>query len=468
MQSKLTQNFEKKVLFGLKYCGIDTESISDNSPLGIAVSGGADSVSLLLSLSSLFSSRILRVITVDHGIRPNEESGGDALFVENLCRSMSISCKVVKIPHGKIAKNAGESSDSLEAVARDFRYEAFFSFIKEENLCALCLAHNQNDQTETLLMRFLQGSGGEGMGGISRIRGKIIRPLLEITRKEIEAYLTERNQSWRTDSTNSDTKYLRNKIRNILVPMLNENFSGWQKALLSGVKKSMADEDFFKSSLLELECGADSSKISRQYFFSLHDALKRRLFYSLLNKKGFSSRFPFRLFEEICSWKDEKNRELTFENLKISLDSENLLFSFFTPEPFIESSFAFFLTDIGDIIENNDFIISVECLPQSEKACGQKKALLTFSPSKSGMEKVSLQVFLPLCVRSALPGDEILAGNGKRKSVSQIFSDWKIPKKLRERVLLLEEVSSGRENSLRALLASHLAFKNWIVEEAKL
>ena len=83
-------------------------------------------------------------------------------------------------------------------------------------------------------------------------------------------------------------------------------------------------------------------------------------------------------------------------------------------------------------------------------------------------KKVSLQVFLPLCVRSALPGDEILAGNGKRKSVSQIFSDWKIPKKLRERVLLLEEVSSGRENSLRALLASHLAFKNWIVEEAKL
>ena len=159
MQSKLTQNFEKKVLFGLKYCGIDTESISDNSPLGIAVSGGADSVSLLLSLSSLFSSRILRVITVDHGIRPNEESGGDALFVENLCRSMSISCKVVKIPHGKIAKNAGESSDSLEAVARDFRYEAFFSFIKEENLCALCLAHNQNDQTETLLMRFLQEIG---------------------------------------------------------------------------------------------------------------------------------------------------------------------------------------------------------------------------------------------------------------------------------------------------------------------
>ena len=126
--------FENKVLSGLASCGIEPDSVSKKSPLGAAVSGGADSVSLLLSLCAVFGSEKLRVITVEHGIRSAGESGGDADFVENLCRSLGVPCTLVKIPHGKIIELAKKDKKSVEEVARNFRYEAFESFIQKENL----------------------------------------------------------------------------------------------------------------------------------------------------------------------------------------------------------------------------------------------------------------------------------------------------------------------------------------------
>ena len=452
--------FEKSILIGLKSCGIEPSAVSASSPLGLAVSGGADSVSLLVSLASLFDSLCLRVITVDHGIRPEEESGGDASFVRALCERLSVPCTLVKIPHGKIESDAKSSGGSVEALARKFRYEAFDSFIKNENLCALCLAHNQNDQCETLIMRFLQGSAGEGMGGIARARHKIIRPLLDVSRLEIESYLVSKNQKWCTDSTNSDTKYLRNKIRNLLVPLLNENFSGWQKAVLSGAKKSAVDEDFFQNALSSIEGGGDSSKISRACFYSLHDSLKRRVFFSLLNKNGFGSRFPYRLFEEICSWKDCESREVSFEEVKVSLDSENLSVSRVSTDSCIESSFSFFLKKIGDRIDEDDLTLTVD----SDEAL-HGNAVLSFS-SENSPDKTAFPVSLPVCARGVLFGDEILTAGKSHKSVLQILSDWKIPEKLRDRVIVIEELCANSD-SVRAVLASHLGFKNWIVEEAK-
>ena len=169
--------------------------LSENK-IGAAVSGGADSVSLLLSLSKSFGKigmkNRLEVITVNHGIREKTQTDGDALFVQNLCESLGISCKVVSFEQGEAAKNAEKRGKGLEEAAREMRYKAFYDFIAEKNLSFLCLAHNQNDQTETILMRLLKGSGSEGLGGIPKRRGKIIRPLLNISRAEIENYLAEK------------------------------------------------------------------------------------------------------------------------------------------------------------------------------------------------------------------------------------------------------------------------------------
>ena len=454
----LAQNFEKKILNGLVLCNIPPESVSEISPLGLAVSGGADSVSLLVSVRSLFCPEKIRVITVDHGIRSDEESGGDAEFVRKLCDTLGVKCKVVKIAHGLIEKKSRDENRSVEDFAREERYKAFEAFISEENLLALCLAHNQNDQLETVLMRFLQGSGTEGLGGISRTRGKYVRPLLKISRQEIEKYLVEKNQVWRTDSTNYDTKYLRNRIRNVLSPFLNENFAGWQKSVLSGAEKSLYDEDFFRSEVQKIKVRQtkDGLFLSRNDFYSLHFALSRRLFLSCLNKIGFGSRFPFHLISEVLSWKNEKNREIFFENLKISLDSERLCIeNQKKTRKIIESGFSYLIDDFEKLVEFDEFEVRLE---KSQKV---GETTLSLLPKNPNFKIVSFKVSLPVFIRSSVAGDEVKTADGKYKSVSEIFSDWKIPKSIREKIPVVEEIRG--DCGIRAIIASFFGGNNWIV-----
>lgn len=483
MNKKNLLPLEKKVLSLLADSGVSV-LVSEKSPLGIAVSGGADSVSLLLSLRSIFDSKLLRVVTVNHGIRAEDESGGDALFVKNLCEKLGVFCKVFEIPHGKIAEKAKKNGESVEALARRERYGAFEAFIESENLCFLALAHNQNDQTETLLMRFLQGSGLEGSGGISFLRGKFVRPLLCVSRSEIESYLREKNQGWREDSTNSDTKYLRNRIRKNLIPFLNENFSGWEKAVVSGGKKSGADEDFFKGEVLKLlsenrnsysvsssaEKNKKIARISRKFFYNLHDSLKRRVFFHFLNEIGFGSRFPYHLFEEASSW-NGKSREICFEGVKISLSGENLEIAVSEKKENSQSQsgggFSFLLKKIGESAKIGSLSVKLEKNEESgkiRKNGGKPCAKLSFR-SEKGVE-AEFFVNIPVIVRNSVYGDKIKSKDGKLKSVSEIFSDQKIPPDLREKVPVVEEIFPEME--LRAVVASPFGAKNWIVETQKL
>ena len=474
--------FEKKVLAGLGLCGVRFDDVSGDAPLGAAVSGGADSVSLLLALHAIFGSGRIRVITVSHGIRPEEESAGDARFVRDLCGSLGVSCHIEKIAQGEVERRARAEGQSVEAVAREERYAAFGSFAGRERLLALALAHNQNDQAETVLMRFLQGSV-EGAGGIARARGKIVRPLLDIPRADIEAYLAEKNAAWRTDSTNSDTRFLRNRVRNVLVPVLDDNFAGWQGAVLSGARKAASDEDFFKKALAGLDdsgdfCGSapgsafprqSAVKMSRDAFFALHGSLKRRVFFSALNGAGFGGRFPYRLFEEVASWRNEKSRSLSFENVLIRLDLKSLEISLRgagSEKAFIEGGFSFLLRRIGDVAETESLIVRAEA-----DSANPGRACLVFekNPARSGQslesERVSLHVSLPVLVRSAVAGDKIRTADGKYKSLAHILSGWKLPAGQRGEIPVVEAPCAGPsgEAEISAVIASPFGADNWIV-----
>ena len=246
--------FENQVLSGLKKCGVNLASISAaGGAVGAAVSGGADSVSLLVSLCELCKpfSVPLKVITVNHFIRSNEETCGDVEFVSKLCSSLKeqgydVTLKIHEIQKGTIAELSQTKNLGTEAAARELRYAAFEDFIRQEKLEVLCLAHNKNDQLETLLMRFIQGAGCDSLGGIPCRRNKYVRPLLWTERSAIESYLKEKGITWRTDSTNSDTTYLRNRIRNELVPVLNERFAGWDRGVLLGAQKAEDDSKVIK------------------------------------------------------------------------------------------------------------------------------------------------------------------------------------------------------------------------------
>ena len=460
--------FEQNVLKGLVRCGLDLDSISSKSPLGIAVSGGADSVALLLSLVALFDSEKLRVITVNHGIRHTDESSGDCLFVDSLCKKMEIGCYQAEIPDGLIVSEAKKKGASIEELARDLRYREFESFIKKEGLLALCLAHNRNDQLETILMRFLQGSGSEGLKGISVRRNFIVRPLMDISRNEIESYLHEKKQEWRTDKTNYDTKYLRNRIRNVLIPLLDKNFTGWEKSILSLSKKLSDDESFFKERVDELFknqnlVNGGCVKIPRDRFYDMHPALARRFFFSALNKISYGGRFPFKLFEEIYSWKKNEKRQLRFENLFIELRDGFLFIALSNlndSETVIEKGFFYLFENEFQTFESRFFKLYFE------KTSGKDPVFLSFESASSEEGKITFPVRFPLCVRSALPGDKVKSADKKQKSLSEIFSDWKIPPALRQKIPVIEELCPETDSStgIKAVFASCYGFKNWIVK----
>ena len=181
----------------------------------VAVSGGADSVCLLLVLKELADEMRfdLEVIHVEHGIR-GDESIEDAKFVEDLCKKLDVRCCIYHIDVPSYSK---EHKLSTEEAARLLRYECFDKHTADGKIA---IAHNMDDNAETIVYNMIRGTGIEGIRGIKKVRGSYIRPLIECSRQDIMRYLSEREQAFRTDSTNKDTDYTRNKIRHNIMPKL--------------------------------------------------------------------------------------------------------------------------------------------------------------------------------------------------------------------------------------------------------
>lgn len=190
----------------------------------VAVSGGPDSVALLHVLDSLKSMYGLKlhVAHLEHGIR-GKESVEDRKFVEDLCRSLSLpyTAKSEDVP-----SIAGSSGLSLEAVARKVRYAFLEEVSADVKAGKIATGHNANDQAETLLLNLLRGAGMAGLTGIRpAMNGKIIRPLIEASREEIEEYIAEKNLEFRLDSSNLDERLERNKVRKVLIPLIEKEFN---------------------------------------------------------------------------------------------------------------------------------------------------------------------------------------------------------------------------------------------------
>ena len=184
------------------------------------VSGGADSVCLFLMLLEL-REKIgfdLIAVHVHHGLR-GEAADQDQRFVEALCEQHRIPLEIFRVNLESIAK---KRKQSLEEAGRMVRREAFESVCKKYGGNKIALAHHQNDNAETLLWNLSRGTGLDGLGGIRPVNGKFIRPLLCMNRKEIEEYLSKRKQSYCIDETNAGTDYTRNKLRHLVLPILEE------------------------------------------------------------------------------------------------------------------------------------------------------------------------------------------------------------------------------------------------------
>ena len=458
--------FEKKVKDKLDEILQCETSDGAYPPIGVAVSGGADSIALLLSMSEIVSP--LYVITVNHNIRPAAESGGDVDFVLEVCeelrkRGRDVICEAVELERGAVAQEAERRGGGIEEAARYLRYAAFEKFVAERGLGVLCTAHNMNDQLETVLMRFLQGSPAEAAGGIRARReigvsGSVIaRPLLDISRTEIEAYVQSRGFTWRTDKTNFETDYLRNRIRLNLVPFLNEQFPGWQKSVLSGADKACEDAELIFSCVekVPVSAGPDGEvEISLNEFKSSPIAVQRRLILSACNKAGERARIPNQFIKDVLSAVRESDGFTKhFAGIDIILKKNRLFVKKHTE---INTDLVF-----SDIIEKTgsfEFPFGNLDVFNYREQDGKK-----FVTVCAGESSIAENIALPFCIRNVRLGDMVLCADGSLKKVSDVFSDWHVaPEKkgLIPVIQLLNEKSQG----IKAILGGFLGYKDWIVK----
>lgn len=217
--------------------------------VGVAVSGGADSVALLRLLEDIRDEIgiALLVVHFDHGLR-GEESDADAQFAEELARSLRIE---FVLDREDVAAAAAKNKWNLEDAARRLRYGFFDRVVKEGRATRIAVAHTADDQAETVLAHLLRGTGPTGLAGIYPVVGAIVRPLLGERREALREYLRGLGQTWREDLTNLDVRRLRARIRSQLVPLLERDFSPHVTDRLAGLAKLAREEETFWSTLVE-------------------------------------------------------------------------------------------------------------------------------------------------------------------------------------------------------------------------
>ena len=228
--------------------------------IGVACSGGPDSVALLSALLTLAPLRDyrLRALHVNHGLRPESDREQD--MVQTLCQQWQVPLSVKKLwpPPGL---------KGIEVWAREARYAFFQERLIAVPLDYIATAHTQDDQAETVLFRLMRGSARRGLAGIPAVRDKwLIRPFLPCSRREIDAYTKEKELSPVTDPSNADLRFTRNKIRHVLLPFLEQEFSPQIRRHLASLAETTREEEDW---LEELATNAHRRVIGRDNSVSL-------------------------------------------------------------------------------------------------------------------------------------------------------------------------------------------------------
>jgi tRNA(Ile)-lysidine synthase len=251
--------------------------IKSGEIIGVACSGGRDSISLLHYLNSIKQELDCEVvaINVDHGIR--QLSALDTEFVMQFCKDHKIRAYKFK---GESLKVAKEEKLTVEQAARKVRYGIFETVVQKGVCDKIALAHHLYDQAETVLLNIIRGSGLTGARGMEPVRDNIyIRPLLNTPRENIMAYIDEFGLEYVEDETNKDTTYSRNYLRNIVIPALRRHFKGVDKSLVHFAEICAKDDDYINSHI-DLNTMIETKefiKVPLTYFYQEEPVINRIL-----------------------------------------------------------------------------------------------------------------------------------------------------------------------------------------------
>jgi tRNA(Ile)-lysidine synthase len=253
------------------------------------LSGGADSVALTDALAAVGRDRGFRVVAahLDHGLRPSATD--DAVFCRELCGRLGVP---LRAGTADVAARAERDGGGIEEAAREERYAFLRRVAQEEGAVAIAVAHTRDDQAETLLLRLLRGAGRRGLAGMRERSGRLLRPLLSMSRADVLDHLRARGLAWREDPTNADPSFLRNRVRAELLPYLESRFNPSARETLARTAAVLADEDDLLAGLAaELwaqaaRCEAPAVWIEREALRRAPRPLARRVLRRALDETG--------------------------------------------------------------------------------------------------------------------------------------------------------------------------------------
>ncbi len=272
-----------------------------------ALSGGADSVAMLRALTACAPVLGLQIAAahLDHGIRA--AAADDAGFVKALCSRLHVELDLEAVDVPTAARRAHRS---LEMQARAMRYAFFSQVAGARRAAAVLTAHTLGDQAETMLLNLCRGAGPSALGGIppdtviNTVR--VLRPLLRVSRRDVEQYLQDIGQTWREDATNRDTTYRRNAVRHRVLPLLNETLNPQTATALARAASILHDDnnlldDLTASAYPRLASNSGTTgALLREPFRRLHTALRRRILARWLRGAGVpAARLRFEWLEQI-------------------------------------------------------------------------------------------------------------------------------------------------------------------------
>lgn len=261
---------------------LETQLISKTDKTLIAVSGGRDSILLLILLHQL--GYTVEVAHCNYNLRA-EESDSDEDFVRKLADKMDVPFHLKKFDTKNLAEKDGVS---IQMKARDLRYEWFEALSEERNLNKIATAHHLDDQLETILINLTRGTGLKGLRGMKEKRGKIIRPLLCVSRDEINEFMFNKHIPFREDSSNASGKYFRNKIRHQVIPVLKEINPSLFKAVNNTTRRLRNVEVNWDNQFLAWQESLDIKNGVTKIDFSEVVENNISFIQQLLRSKGFS------------------------------------------------------------------------------------------------------------------------------------------------------------------------------------
>lgn len=492
----------------------------------LACSGGADSTALLLAFHQLqtrFHYR-LTVVTVNHNIRSAEESAADSAFVAELCSRLEppVDCVVEEIPAGEVVRYAKDRNRGTEDAARTLRYRLFEKTAASVGVDYIVTAHNRSDVYETALMRLFQGGSTASLSMMPVRRGRYLRPLITVERRDIEAFLRQQGIAWREDATNAEDAYLRNRIRHHLVPALAAAFGGWRTGLDKTMQRISLDRSFCEEALAAARtnftgasgaadwgrCKHGALTIAANFFDSLHPALRLRMLEQGCRRLGIAARIPLgillRLSSE-CAAEQEVStkaaprtatgiapetpaKAVPEASSSATLKAPEIEIASIEPETQanmhakVAAAGALRLERRGERIllfdntvyltlyNQKSYILTIPQCGEYAYPLGQLEVYQTTNGifvRDSADKNAGIGPFtLPISIRSRRGGDRIQMKSGNVKEVKKILNEWQVDSLARELLpIIIEDTCIQRRTRIRALYGSFLGYKNWFVEE---